>query len=141
MCCAVYTRKSSEEGLDQEFNSLDAQREACEAYIASQRAEGWLLVPDRYDDGGVSGQAVPKHTDSARRGRHCDAHQPAGVNRSGPKAFIAWSMLKARIESAASAFTALRPRVKNLPPPDIRLIVPKGCSTVHRRVTIKLGSA
>src|SRR3981189_3600416 len=49
--CAVYTRKSTEEGLDMEFNSLDAQREACEAYIASQRAEGWLLVADRYDDG------------------------------------------------------------------------------------------
>ena len=43
--CAVYTRKSSEEGLEQEFNSLDAQREACEAYVASQRPEGWLLVP------------------------------------------------------------------------------------------------
>ena len=43
--CAVYTRKSSEEGLDMEFNSLDAQREACEAYVASQKAEGWLLVP------------------------------------------------------------------------------------------------
>ena len=53
--CAVYTRKSTEEGLDQEFNSLDAQREACEAYVASQKAEGWLLVPDRYDDGGFSG--------------------------------------------------------------------------------------
>jgi site-specific DNA recombinase len=53
--CAVYTRKSSEEGLEQEFNSLDAQREACEAYIASQKAEDWLLVPDRYDDGGFSG--------------------------------------------------------------------------------------
>ena len=53
--CAIYTRKSTEEGLDQEFNSLDAQREACEAYIASQRAEGWVLVPDRYDDGGFTG--------------------------------------------------------------------------------------
>ena len=53
--CAVYTRKSTDEGLEKEFNSLDAQRESCEAYIASQRAEGWLLVPDRYDDGGVSG--------------------------------------------------------------------------------------
>jgi site-specific DNA recombinase len=53
--CAVYTRKSSEEGLDREFNSLDAQREACEAYIRSQKAEGWVLVPDRYDDGGYSG--------------------------------------------------------------------------------------
>lgn len=53
--CAVYTRKSTEEGLDQEFNSLDAQRESCEAYIASQRAEGWKLVPHQYDDGGKSG--------------------------------------------------------------------------------------
>jgi DNA invertase Pin-like site-specific DNA recombinase len=53
--CAVYTRKSTEEGLDKEFNSLDAQRDACEAYVASQRAEGWLLLRDRYDDGGFSG--------------------------------------------------------------------------------------
>ena len=52
--CAVYTRKSSEEGLEQEFNSLHAQREACEAYVASQRSEGWVLVRDQYDDGGVS---------------------------------------------------------------------------------------
>ncbi len=58
--CAVYTRKSSEEGLEQEFNSLDAQREACEAYVASQRAEGWLLVPDRYDDGGISGATLER---------------------------------------------------------------------------------
>jgi DNA invertase Pin-like site-specific DNA recombinase len=55
LSCAVYTRKSTDEGLEQEFNSLDAQREACEAYIASQKAEGWILVPDRYDDGGYSG--------------------------------------------------------------------------------------
>lgn len=53
--CAIYTRKSSEEGLEQDFNSLDAQREACEAYIASQRHEGWVLIKDRYDDGGISG--------------------------------------------------------------------------------------
>ncbi len=58
--CAVYTRKSSEEGLDMEFNSLDAQREACEAYIASQRAEGWVLVHDRYDDGGGSGGTLER---------------------------------------------------------------------------------
>jgi site-specific DNA recombinase len=58
--CAVYTRKSSEEGLEQEFNSLDAQREACEAYVASQKAEGWLLVPDRYDDGGFSGGTLER---------------------------------------------------------------------------------
>src|SRR3984885_5218440 len=53
--CAIYTRKSTDEGLEKEFNTLDAQREACEAYVASQRSEGWLLVPDRYDDGGFSG--------------------------------------------------------------------------------------
>ena len=58
--CAVYTRKSTEEGLEMEFNSLDAQRESCEAYIASQRAEGWLLVPDRYDDGGFSGGTLER---------------------------------------------------------------------------------
>src|SRR3981189_851718 len=53
--CAVYTRKSSEEGLEQEFNSLHAQREACEAFIRSQRHEGWSCLPQAYDDGGRSG--------------------------------------------------------------------------------------
>ena len=53
--CAIYTRKSSEEGLDQSFNSLHAQREACEAYIKSQAHEGWTCLPDCYDDGGFSG--------------------------------------------------------------------------------------
>lgn len=53
--CAIYTRKSSEEGLEQEFNSLDAQREACEAYIVSQKHEGWVLLKEHYDDGGLSG--------------------------------------------------------------------------------------
>ncbi len=58
--CAIYTRKSSEEGLDQAFNSLDAQREACESYIASQRHEGWKLVQARYDDGGLSGGTLER---------------------------------------------------------------------------------
>ena len=58
--CAIYTRKSSEEGLDMEFNSLDAQREACEAYIASQKAEGWVAVRERYDDGGFSGGTLER---------------------------------------------------------------------------------
>ncbi len=53
--CAVYTRKSSEEGLEQDFNSLHAQREACEAFIKSQAGEGWRLVKTAYDDGGLSG--------------------------------------------------------------------------------------
>ena len=58
--CAIYTRKSSEEGLDQDFNSLDAQFEACAAFIASQKAEGWRLVPERYDDGGISGGTLER---------------------------------------------------------------------------------
>ena len=58
--CAVYTRKSTDEGLDKEFNTLDAQREACEAYIASQRAEGWVMVRDHYDDGGFSGGTLER---------------------------------------------------------------------------------
>src|SRR5215467_11056795 len=53
--CAIYTRKSTEEGLDQEFNSLEAQRESAEAYLHSQRHLGWKLLTDRYDDGGYSG--------------------------------------------------------------------------------------
>ena len=58
--CAIYTRKSSEERLDMEFNSLDAQREACAAYIASQKAEGWWELPDRFDDGGISGGTLER---------------------------------------------------------------------------------
>src|SRR3712207_1582917 len=58
--CAIYTRKSSEEGLEQDFNSLDAQREACEAYIASQRHEGWATLPQMYDDGGFSGGSMDR---------------------------------------------------------------------------------
>jgi site-specific DNA recombinase len=58
--CAIYTRKSTEHNLDLEFNSLDAQREACEAYIKSQAHEGWRLVPDRYDDGAFSGASLER---------------------------------------------------------------------------------
>jgi site-specific DNA recombinase len=53
--CAIYTRKSTEEGLEQEFNSLDAQREAAEAFIQSQRRERWIALPELYDDGGFTG--------------------------------------------------------------------------------------
>ena len=60
MRCAIYTRKSSEEGLEQSFNSLDAQREACEAFIASQRHEGWQAIATRYDDGGYSGGSIER---------------------------------------------------------------------------------
>src|SRR4051795_5993098 len=58
--CAIYTRKSSEHGLEQEFNSLDAQREASEAYIKSQAHEGWRCLPARYDDGGFSGGSLER---------------------------------------------------------------------------------
>ncbi len=58
--CAIYTRKSTEEGLDQQYNSLDSQRDAGESYIRSQANEGWELVPDRYDDGGFSGGNIER---------------------------------------------------------------------------------
>src|SRR5258705_10271734 len=68
--CAIYTRKSSEEGLEQEFNSLQAQREACEAFIESQRQEGWVRLRAAYDDGGVFG---------ATNGRPVLPPPPAGL--------------------------------------------------------------
>src|ERR1700716_2517441 len=58
--CAIYTRKSTEEGLDQAFNSLHAQREACEAYVLSQAGEGWCVLPTAYDDGGFSGGNIER---------------------------------------------------------------------------------
>ena len=58
--CAIYTRKSSEEGLEQDFNSLHAQREACEAFIKSQAGEGWKLIKTAYDDGGFSGGTMER---------------------------------------------------------------------------------
>jgi site-specific DNA recombinase len=58
--CAIYTLKSSEEGLEQDFNSLNAQREACEAFIKSQAGEGWRLVKTAYDDGGLSGATMER---------------------------------------------------------------------------------
>jgi len=58
--CAIYTRKSSEEGLEQDFNSLHAQRDSCEAFIKSQKSDGWVLVPTAYDDGGISGGTMER---------------------------------------------------------------------------------
>ncbi len=60
--CAIYTRKSSEEGLEQDFNSLQAQREACESYIASQKHEGCKVLPAAYDDGAYSGGTMERPT-------------------------------------------------------------------------------
>src|SRR5918998_3394848 len=58
--CAIYTRKSTEEGLKQDFNSLQAQREAAEAYILSQRQSGWITIDEHYDDGGFSGAGIDR---------------------------------------------------------------------------------
>src|SRR3712207_3797512 len=60
LACAIYTRKSTEHGLEQDFNSLDAQREAAEAFVKSQAHEGWRCLPDRYDDGGISGGSLDR---------------------------------------------------------------------------------
>ena len=72
--CAIYTRKSSEEGLDQAYNSLDAQRDACAAYIASQKHEGWVAVEKHYDDGGFSGGSLER---PALQALFADARFPA----------------------------------------------------------------
>ena len=82
--CAIYTRKSTEEGLEQAFNSLDAQREACLAYIASQRHEGWVLSPELYDDGGFSGgnmnrPGLTQLMAEVQAGWTCTAFAPVGL--------------------------------------------------------------
>lgn len=69
--CAIYTRKSTEDGLEQDFNSLDAQREACAAYILSQASEGWEAVPELYDDGGWSGGGMNRPGESTQSRCHC----------------------------------------------------------------------
>ena len=78
--CAIYTRKSTEEGLDQDFNSLDAQREAAEAYIHSQAHAGWALIKARYDNGGYSGGSTgrPDLQRLLRRSTCLIAARPAG---------------------------------------------------------------
>ena len=88
--CAIYTRKSSDEGLEEDFNSLNAQREACEAYIVSQRHAGWVTLADMYDDGGLSGvqAACPASRRSAARVWPC--HGSANWRRPAP-ASVRWS--------------------------------------------------
>jgi site-specific DNA recombinase len=81
--CAIYTRVSTDQGLEQDFNSLDAQREASEAYIKSQAHEGWRLIRERYDDGGYSGGSMDRP-----RFRNCSPmsrleRYPNGLNRLG----------------------------------------------------------
>ena len=83
--CAIYTRKSTEEGLDQEFNSLDAQREAGESYISSQKHEGWYCLPERYDDGGFTGGNMER---PAMRRLMTGANLGANINTPGCGFFI-----------------------------------------------------
>ena len=68
--CVIYTRKSTEEGLDQEFNSLDAQREAAEAFIKSQKHAGWTLIAKHYDDGGFTGGNLDRPASAEQPARH-----------------------------------------------------------------------
>jgi Resolvase, N terminal domain len=86
--CAIYTRKSSEEGLEQAFNSLDAQREACAAFILSQKHEGWTVVPTLYDDGGFSGGTMErpalKRLIARHRSRHTQGTGPTSSRLGGP---------------------------------------------------------
>src|ERR1022692_3065237 len=82
--CAIYTRKSSEEGLEQDFNSLHAQREACEAFVASQSGEGWRLIRTAYDDGGLSGvHSIPpirsENSESSNGSSACSAFRDPTV--------------------------------------------------------------
>src|SRR5208337_3745535 len=113
--CAIYTRKSSEEGLEQEFNSLDAQREACEAYITSQKHEGWTVLAALYDDGAYSGgtmdrPALQRLLDDVRTGKidlvvvykvdrltrsladfDCSADTTADQTGGAPRPRVAWT--------------------------------------------------
>src|SRR5438105_15595933 len=89
--CAIYTRKSSEEGLEQEFNSLQAQREACEAFIESQRQEGWVCLRAAYDDGGFSGARIDRPAlqrlladITAGRGDHVGVYKIDPLTRARP---------------------------------------------------------
>ena len=105
--CAVYTRKSTEEGLDKEFNSLHAQREACEAYIASQRSEGWALVRDAYDDGGFSGGTLERPGAAAAARRHRGG---AGRRRRGLQDRPAVALADGLLEAGRG----VRPRRRHL---------------------------
>lgn len=131
------------------LQALPATPEVVGAYLAAA-GEGYAMQTLRRRvaaiarASGVAGQAVQKLANSAVRanfGKAGEAPQPLAIIVSDPKAFTAWMMLKARTDRAASAFTFRSPRVRNLPPPDIRLMVPKGCSTVHRLIRMRFGSA
>src|SRR6266498_3234236 len=84
--CAIYTRKSSEHNLDLVFTSLDAQREACEAYIKSQAHEGWRAILGRYDDGAFSGASLDRPVTSTDTGRRINSATNAGKRSNCPSA-------------------------------------------------------
>ena len=97
--CAIYTRKSSEEGLEQSFNSLDAQREACEAYIKSQHHEGWRVIATHYDDGGYSGGNIDR---PALKQLIADIHKPP------PSCSPRFVTRRPRLRPRASSFASWR---------------------------------
>jgi len=101
--CAIYTRKSSEDGLEQEFNSLDAQREACLAYITSQRREGWKALPTHYNDGGFSGGTLNRLAVQRLARSVAAASSPSARTAGEAPVAIAVS----RVRSAASRWRTL----------------------------------
>ena len=108
--CAIYTRKSTAEGLEQAFNSLDAQREACTAYVLSQKHEGWTALPHRYDDGGFSGGAMDRPAlhrllEDVRAGR-VDAVLVCKVDRL-TRALADFARIVAIFEAAQVAFVSV----------------------------------
>ena len=108
--CAIYTRKSSEEGLEQDFNSLHAQREACGAYVLSQASEGWSALPEVYDDGGISGgtlerPALKRLLDDIDAGR-IDIVVVYKVDRL-TRALLDFSMLVEAFDKAGVSFVSI----------------------------------
>ena len=108
--CAIYTRKSTDEGLDREFNTLDAQRESAEAYIASQRQEGWLCLMQRYDDGGYTGGNMQRP--ALKRLMGCLTRLDAIENGDGAAAHPA---LAERVETARRDFAEKLEQDLNVP--------------------------
>ena len=114
--CAIYTRKSAEEGLEQDFNSLDAQREACAAYVASQKADGWVLLPTVYEDGVwksfAGASAIPAR--KAMRAKKCGWNffrliYPNAIGRPRPMSSIAWGRSASRSMLSCSTGVVARP--------------------------------
>ena len=112
--CAIYSRKSHEEGLDQDFNSLDAQRAAAEAYVQSQVHEGWKLLPARYDDGGFSGGNMDRPALNAliddNHGREYRYYTCSKKVKSGYKKCSLPSLPAGNIEAGATRHTTTRGR-------------------------------